>query len=320
MQALTKQQIGLGTAAISISLLGLVRNWAAGGACSTKDLNKNLKGKVIIITGSNTGIGYETALQLAKQGATICVACRPSQKTHDAVRTIREKSKNEDVFASELELDSMDSIRAFAERWIKSGKPIHILINNAGVMAIPERRETKDGFEMQMGTNHLGHFLLTELLLETIKSSAPARIINLSSISHSRNGPDSRGSFINFDDFQSKKDYAGPRVYSRTKLANILYTDNLAKRLSGTGVTANSLHPGVVRTELIRHVNIPFYAWSLYPIAMIVTKTPWEGAQTTLHVALSDECSQVTGKYFADCVIKAKSAPQAESVDAENTL
>lgn len=172
-------------------------------------------------------------------------------------------------------------------------------------MAISGRQTTKDGLELQIGTNHFGHFLLTNLLLDLIKASAPARIINVSSVGH-------KWGHINRDDLQSEKSYSRFKAYSQSKLANVLFTRELAKRLNGTGVLANSLHPGAVRTELGRHLGIIHYL--ALPFQMFV-KTPVSGAQTTIMLAVDPELDNVTGKYFADCAI----APEAKQAKCDET-
>lgn len=169
-------------------------------------------------------------------------------------------------------------------------------------MAIKNRETTEDGFEMQIGTNHFGHFLLTNLLLDTIKSSAPARIINVSSAGHLMGK-------MNRDDIQSEKSYSKWPAYFQSKLANVLFTRELAKRLDGTNVTANSLHPGAVRTELARNLAVIRYA--ALPFYMF-TKTPKSGAQTSIMLAVDPDLDDVTGKYFADCAI-AKESKAAQS-------
>lgn len=175
---------------------------------------------------------------------------------------------------------------------------MHILINNAGVMAIPNRLTTKDGFELQIGTNHFGHFLLTNLLLDTIKASAPARIINVSSLAH-------KFGKIHRDDLQLEKgSYTRWVSYGQSKLANILFTRELAKRLNGTNVTVNSLHPGAVATELGRHLGILHYI--ALPFQALV-KTPKSGAQTSIMLAVDPDLEKVTGKYFVDCAIATES-------------
>lgn len=160
-------------------------------------------------------------------------------------------------------------------------------------MAAP-RSSTTDGLEMQIGTNHFGHFLLTNLLLDQLKASAPSRIVTVSSLAH-------KFGRINRDDINSEKSYNKWEAYGQSKLANILFTRELAKRLAGTGVVANSLHPGAVKTELQRHINIMSYL--ALPFSPFLFKTPKSGAQTTLAVALDPEYENVTGKYFADCAV-----------------
>lgn len=182
-------------------------------------------------------------------------------------------------------------------RFKKRETNLHILINNAGVMAINDRQTTKDGLEMQIGTNHFGHFLLTNLLLDTIKKSAPARIINVSSIGHKWGG-------INRDDLQSEKSYSKWPAYFKSKLANVLFTRELAKRLEGTNVTANSLHPGAVQTELARHLKLIQYLALPF---QVFTKTPKSGAQTSIMLAVDPNLKDVTGKYFSDCAVTQES-------------
>ncbi|KAI9204136.1 uncharacterized protein BJ171DRAFT_506236 [Polychytrium aggregatum] len=289
-------------AAVALGYYAL-RSWAAGGRVAKTDLKKKLTGRIVLITGANTGIGYETALQLAKQGAHVYIACRPSKKTDDAVSSIRKKSGNSNIFAEALDLANLKSVRSLAERWAKHGKPIDLLINNAGVMALPQKTFTVDGNEMQIGTNHLGHFLLTELLLEYVRKAASqhgsARIINVSSRAHRF------GYVIPKDLNYDQREYGPMEVYGQSKLANILYSIHLAKQLRGSKITVNAVHPGMVRTELGRSIgDLRFVAFLVVLNVVGILKSPWEGAQTTLHVALSDECeSKVTGEYFAECKV-----------------
>ncbi|KAI9199692.1 retinol dehydrogenase 13 [Polychytrium aggregatum] len=289
-----------GLAGLAASYYG-IRSWAAGGKASKRDLAKSLSGRNVVITGANTGIGYETALQLAKQGASVYVACRPSQKTDNAVQKLKQQSGNTNIFAEPLDLSSLQTVRDFAQRWEKHGKPIHILINNAGIMALPEKNLTVDGNEAQIGTNHLGHFLFTELLLPYVKKGAEgtsaARIVNLSSVAHTQ------GFIVPEDLNYEKREYSPWQVYGQSKLANIVYAQYLAKQLKGSNITVNAVHPGVVNTELTRYIDTGILK-VLLSVGTILMKTPWEGAQTTLHVALSDECEKVTGEYFHDCKIR----------------
>lgn len=229
---------------LSVAVLYLVRRYSAGGMCRSR---VTLVGKTVIITGANAGIGKETATDLARRGARVILACRNTEKGEEATLAVREKSGNDNVVFRLLDLASFESIRQFASKILEDEPRIDILINNSGVMGCPYTK-TKDGFEMQFGVNHLGHFLLTHLLLDRLKEAPTARIINVSSVAHS---------FVNgiiFDDLDSKKSYTVHSAYFRSKLANILFTRSLAKRLTGTSVTANSLHPGSVRTELYRHM------------------------------------------------------------------
>ena len=229
---------------IIVGTLYLLRRYVAGGVCHSR---AKLDGKTIIITGANTGIGKETAIDLARRGARVIIACRSAEKGEEAVVEVRAKSGNDKVVFRRLDLASLESVRQFASKVLEEEPTIDILINNAGVMACPYSK-TEDGFEMQFGVNHLGHFLLTNLILDRLKESPAARIVNVSSTAHRR----TEG--INFDDLNSEKSYNSFVAYGQSKLANILFTRSLAKRLVGTSVIANCLHPGVIRTELGRHI------------------------------------------------------------------
>lgn len=230
---------------LGAGLLYLIRRYFAGGVCRSK---ATLGSKTVIITGGNAGIGKETAIDLARRGARVILACRNSEKGEKAVVEVQAKSGNQNVVFRQLDLASFESIRQFASKVLQEEPRIDILINNSGVMGCPYTK-TKDGFEMQFGVNHLGHFLLTHLLLGRLKEAPAARIINVSSTAHTF------VTGINFDDLNSEKSYTVHSAYFRSKLANILFTRALAKRLAGTSVTTNSLHPGSVRTELYRHLT-----------------------------------------------------------------
>ena len=215
-----------------------------GRSCRSK---RRLEGKTAIVTGANTGIGKETAIDLAKRGARVIVACRDPKRGADAVRDIKGASKSDEVIMKRLDLASLASVRQFSEEILQEESRIDILINNAGVMLTPYCL-TEDGFEMQFGTNHLGHFLLTNLLLDRIKESAPSRIVNLSSAAHI-------GGNLDFDNMMwANGGYTPWDSYHRSKLANVMFSRELAKRLEGTGVSTYSLHPGVINTELTRHM------------------------------------------------------------------
>ncbi|NXX75348.1 RDH12 dehydrogenase, partial [Urocolius indicus] len=279
------------------------RKYVAGGQCKS---TARLEGKVVIITGANTGIGKETARALARRGARVIVACRDTAKAEAAASEIRAETGNQQVIVKKLDLADTKSIREFAEKFLAEEKELHILINNAGVMLCPYSK-TADGFEMHLGVNHLGHFLLTFLLLERLKQCAPARIVNVSSLAH-------HGGRIRFHDLQGEKSYNRGLAYCHSKLANVLFTRELARRLQGnllhadlsqtiyfvigTKVTANALHPGSVRSELVRHSLVMSWLWKTFSFFL---KTPWEGAQTSIYCAVAEELDSVTGQYFSDC-------------------
>lgn len=252
---------------------------------------QRLTGQTVLITGANTGIGKETAADLAKRGAKVIIACRDLQKAEAAVEEVIQRSNNQNVVCMKLDLADTKSIREFAKAVNAAEPKLNILINNAGVMVCPYGK-TADGFEMQIGVNHMGHFLLTYLLLDLIKRSAPSRIITVSSMAHS-------WGTINLEDINSEKGYDKRRAYAQSKLANVLFTRALAKRLEGTGVTAYSLHPGVVQTDLWRHLNGPqqFVMKMVSPF----TKTSAQGAQTTIYCAVEPTLENESGGYYSDC-------------------
>ncbi|XP_062513210.1 retinol dehydrogenase 14-like isoform X2 [Corticium candelabrum] len=257
-----------------------------------------LNGKTVIITGANTGIGKATAIDLAGRGARVIMACKDTQRGQKACGEVKELSGSENVVFGRLDLADLGSVRDFVRKVLEEERQVDVLINNAGVMACPFTK-TSDGFEMQLGVNHLGHFLLTNLLLDRLKASAPSRVINVSSKLHDRGQ-------INFEDLQSEKSYGGVRAYAQSKLANVLFTRQLAERLDGTGVTVCSLTPGLVRTELGRHMFrsklVYRILWVvLYPLYWLVTKSPSQGAQTLIYCAVAEELEGVSGRYYADC-------------------
>ena len=233
-----------------ILVLWMIRRWAqvwaAGGVCQSK---AKLDEKMVIITGANTGIGKETAIDLAKRNARVILACRSQEKGKKAEVDVRRESGNNDVHFRQLDLSSFTSIRKFAKEVLEEESRVDILINNAAVAVCPYMK-TEDGFETQFGVNHLGHFLLTNLLLDKIKQAPEGRIVNVSSIAHTWCGP------LDLDTINSEEKYSTLDAYNKSKLANVLFTKQLAKRLEGTNVTTNCLHPGGVDTELQRHSTI----------------------------------------------------------------
>lgn len=246
---------------------------------------KPITGKTCIVTGANTGIGKTTALGLAKMGATVVMVCRSRERGETALAEITRESGNDSVALLLADLSSQAQIRHLAEEFKSKHTALHILVNNAGI--IPKNRTvTEDGLETQFAVNHLAYFLLTNLLLDVLKASAPSRIINVSSQVH--------GASIPFDDLQSERSYSPTRVYEWTKLANVLFTYELARRLEGTGVTVNCLHPGTVATNMLSD----YMPSGLRFIAKLIGASPEEGAQTSLYVATSPDVEGVSGKYF----------------------
>ncbi|XP_066577956.1 retinol dehydrogenase 11 [Amia ocellicauda] len=248
-----------------------------------------LDGKTAIVTGANTGIGKETAKDLARRGARVILACRDMEKAKVAVNEIIEETGNDRVIPCKMDLSDTKSICEFAEQIYNMEEPIHFLINNAGVAMCPYTT-TADGYEMQFGVNHLGHFFLTFLLLDLLKQSAPSRVINVSSVSHYMGK-------IQFDDLNSEKDYHPVKAYVQSKLANVLFTRELSRKLRGTGVTVYAVDPGAVYTEAIRHMKqfIQIFITSFN----FLIKTPAEGAYTTLYCALTPDLEN--GGYFSNC-------------------
>lgn len=287
----------------------LLKNYFAGGVCRCKG---KLDGKTVIVTGANTGIGRETALNLAGRGARVILACRNLSKGEKAAVEIQSRTGNKKVVVKELDLASLKSVRKFAREINETEDRLDVLINNAGIMRCPFWK-TEDGFEMQFGVNHLGHFLLTNLLVDILQRSQPSRIINVSSLAHTRGK-------IRFDNLQSEIEYNPGPAYAQSKLANVLFTRELNKRLEDTNVTVAAVHPGVVRTELGRHLSITksyLASFTLAPIAWVFFKTPEQGAQTTIHCTLADDIE--SGTYYSDCKPK-EVAEQAKDDAAAKKL
>ncbi|KAJ8266382.1 hypothetical protein GJAV_G00129810 [Gymnothorax javanicus] len=263
-----------------------------------------LHGKTVIITGANTGIGKSTAMDLAKRGARVILACRNKQRAEAAVLDIKRESGNAEVRYMHLDLASLKSVRSFAETFLKTEPRLDLLINNAGLLTTGK---TEDGFDIIFGVNHLGHFLLTLLLLERLKESSASRVINVSSAAH-------QYGHIDFDHLSTHKDLGvgdslfGLLVkYSHSKLCNVLFTHELAKRLQGTSVTCYSLHPGQVRTEMGRHVPI-LWRIILAPVYLPFSVDSDSGAQTVLYCALQEGIEGLSGSYFSNSAVVSVSA------------
>ncbi len=249
-----------------------------------------MQGKTVLVTGANTGIGLETAAALAEMGASVVLTARDEAKGQSAVSEIRQRHPNADVHAGLVDFSRLDDVRRFASEFNSRHDKLHVLVNNAGAM-LSERSATPDGLETTLQVNHLGPFLLTNLLLDKLKASAPARIVNVASTAH-------RGGSLDFDDLQSESAYNGMRVYGTSKLCNILFTRELARRLEGTGVTANSLHPGTVRTGFGQDGDAKgFMKFGLSVIRPFVLSPP-RGAKTQIHLASSPKVEGRTGLYW----------------------
>lgn len=246
----------------------------------------NLTGKVCVVTGANAGIGKETAIGLAKLGATVVMVCRDAGRSEKALREIKRKSGSGHVELLICDLASQKSIRSFADEFKQQHDRLDILVNNAGVF-LRQRSLTEDGFESTFAINHLGYFLLTNLLLDLMKKSAPSRIVNVASTAH-------RYGKLDVNAWVSAREYSAFGAYANSKLANVLFTYELAQRLEGTGVTANCLHPGAVASNLFR--GLPGV---LEALIRLVTISPERGARTSIYLASSPEVEGITGKYFA---------------------
>jgi NAD(P)-dependent dehydrogenase (short-subunit alcohol dehydrogenase family) len=264
----------------------------------------SMAGKTVVITGGNSGIGKAAASALATAGARVIITARNEQRGRDAVADIVAASGSKQVELSLFDLADLSTVRAGAADLLERCPRIDVLLNNAGLI-LSERRVSAEGFEATLAINHLGPFLLTELLLDRLKASAPSRIVNVASTAHNfaRRG-------MVFDDLMAERSYKAMEVYGRSKLANILFTAELATRLEGTGVTANSLHPGSVATGYARDGDTTgFMAWGVKFYALLpVTLTPEQGARTSVYLCSSPEVEGVSGRYFAKCKEKTPSA------------
>ena len=259
---------------------------------SETNASRGMTGKVVLITGGNTGIGKETAIALAKRGATVTITSRNPDKGEAALADIRRQAGSGAVECMRLDLASLASVRRFADEYLATHPRLDVLINNAG-LTFSHRSETEDGFESTIGINHFGHFALTGLLLERLKASAPARIVVLSSDAH-------RGALggLDFDDLHARRSYFGMGVYCKSMLANILFTLELAERLQGSGVTVNAVHPGMVATEFGGADDAKGILGVVIKASHLFSISPAKGARTSVHVASAQEVEGVTGKYF----------------------
>jgi NAD(P)-dependent dehydrogenase (short-subunit alcohol dehydrogenase family) len=260
-----------------------------------------MQGKICLITGGTNGIGKSTAQGLARLGATVVIVGRDAQKTRQVVEEIRSATDNENVDSLLADLSSQQEVRRLASEFKRKYSQLHVLLNNAGG-TFTTRQLSVDGIEMTLALNHLAYFLLTNLLLDMLEVSAPARIINVSSDAHSRGT-------IDFDNLQGERSYSSFGPYGNSKLANILFTIELARRLEGTGVTVNALHPGLTSTGFGK--NNPGLLMKIMGVVIpLIARSPEKGAVTSIYLASSPEVQSITGKYFVDCKVT-QPAPQA---------
>ncbi|XP_045765316.1 retinol dehydrogenase 11-like [Maniola jurtina] len=268
----------------------------------------HLVGKVVIVTGANSGIGFETAKDLAQRGARVVLACRSLQRGACAKQIIETSSGNKDVRVLQLDLESFTSIRKFVDSIYETEKRLDVLINNAG-MYVTDNKKTDDGVLRGMQINYFGPFLLTSLLLPLLQKSAPSRIVNVSSFLHTLGR-------IDFDNLNMES--CKHQVYRNAKLCTVLITTELGRRLKGTGVTANCLHPGIVNTEMISNLN-NILILAVLRLFQSFFKNSWEGAQTSIYLAVSPDVEKVSGKYFKDCHL-AELTPKAQNIDVARKL
>ena len=255
----------------------------------------DMTGQTVVVTGGNSGIGFETAAALAAMGARVLVTARNADRGRAAVAGIADRTPGAQVQLVVFDLADLSSVRRGAAEILEQAPRLDVLVNNAGLV-LSERRVTVDGYEATFATNHLGPFLLTNLLLDRMRASAPARIVNVASTAHN-----SARKGMPFDDLQSEGRYRAMRVYGQSKLANILFTNELARRLEGTGVTANSLHPGTVRTGYGADGDARGFLSFGLKVSGPFFLSPAKGARTSVYLASSPEVDGISGQYLVKC-------------------
>jgi NAD(P)-dependent dehydrogenase (short-subunit alcohol dehydrogenase family) len=265
-----------------------------------------MDGRTVLITGGNTGLGLETAVALAREGADVVFTSRDAQKGEAARDEIRQRSGSDAVDVMELDLARLASVREFAPRFADGHDHLDVLVNNAGLM-LGSRHETVDGYEMTFQVNHLGPFLLTNSLHDLLVAGSDTRVVNVASAAHA-----SARKGLDFDDLQASKRYRSFSVYAKSKLANILFTRELARRWDGTGITANAVHPGFVASRFGRDGDYGRLSEIVFPLLRPFAHTPEDGARTQIYVAAAPELAGITGGYWA------KSAPATPSAAAQD--
>ena len=264
-----------------------------------------MSGKTVIVTGANSGIGKATAMALAQMGTHVVMVCRDRVRGEQAQQDINAQASG-GVELLIADLASQQQIRRIAAEFLSKGRSLHALVNNAGV-TLNERSETEDGIETTFAINHLAPFLLTSLLLDVLQQSAPSRVVTVSSAAH-------LFGTIDFNDINSQHGYGGLRVYGASKLANILFTTELARRMERTGVTANSLHPGSVATNFGRNNGGPLRM--MVKMMAPLMRSPARGAETSIYLAASPDVEGVTGRYFFNSREKRPSKAARDERDA----
>jgi NAD(P)-dependent dehydrogenase (short-subunit alcohol dehydrogenase family) len=250
-----------------------------------------LEGRTVVLTGASSGIGRATALGLADEGARLLLVGRTPERCEETLAEIRRRSGRDDAVMLRADLSSQKDVRRLADEILARADRLHVLVNNAGV-TLMSRQLTVDGLEATFATNHLAYFVLTGLLLPRLRESAPARIVNVASEAH-------RFGRLDPGDLQNERSYRFMRVYGQSKTANLLFTQELARRIAGSGVTVNALHPGGIRSNLGRTEGR--VAEAVRKLVGLFLKSPEEGARTSLYLACSPEVEGVTGRYFASC-------------------
>lgn len=267
-----------------------------------------MKGKVVIVTGANSGMGLATTVDLARRGATVIMACRSRERGQAALAEAQRQSGSQRIELLLCDLGSLDSIRNFAEEFTAKYPVLDILINNAGVVTV-KRQLTVDGFEMDLGVNHLGHFLLTNLLLESLKRAEQGRIVVVASGAYKIGA-------MHYKDPTLSRGYNPAKAYARSKLANILFAKELAVRLKDTNVTVNSLHPGAVGTNIGVNRETGF-GRSVLKLLSLFFLTPEQGADTAIYLATEPELNEVTGQYYYRRKMKELTARAKDTQEAK---
>ena len=253
-------------------------------------METSMKGKTVLVTGGTNGIGLVTARELARMGAQVTIISRNAEKCAAVAEAIKVETGNPIEFIA-ADLSTLAGIMQAAAAFKQRHTRLQVLVNNAGAMFF-KRQVTADGYEMTFALNHLNYFLLTNLLLDVLKAGAPARIVNVSSHAH-------ESATIEFDNLQSEKHFTAMQAYGQSKLANVLFTYELARRLEGTGITVNAVHPGFIFTGFARNNGFLFDI-GMRLVGLFIRK-PDQGAQTSIFLASSPEVEGLSGKYFVDC-------------------